>query len=557
MDLVPPPTSTFPIRKTPRSRTGCQKCRENKVKCDETHPRCGRCTRLDRECDYTPRPRKKYTRKDRGHHPSPGPSPSTQSESVQGRLSSVASSPAGPPSSVSPECARVLSPLDHAVIHYFRFTLPTLVDSKPPEHSGPAIVWVLAEKDPMVMHSVCALAGRKLCEREAFPADEARARLSLAVEHYTAGLRLLHGAVQDGDRSSDMNYILATLWLTMAYEQQFGDGCGVGLSAHLQGAASLLRGRIRQDLEVVLTKGGLSGDGDGWLQEALELEGAISPLTCRLIVWIALVDGGAAINGLGGAFNKLLGQCLFDQDKDSVISWLKGFNALQRRSDLVNAEVLAPLYSQGELVEDLQSSHLFCLQAESGQLRFILSELSTIASLHADDLETQTQAAGCAIHDVGTRYSELLRTASLLNLQEMDSLRQTRFVINLRFIASLYHPVVLCFSRISHEKAALTSKQRLALREIMSLASKAHKDQGDEGMIRFAWPLFVAALESDDMIHRSWILERYDALAARSENFRRARDALHVAFHEQELNGLPVVYTELVRRGDIDRFVIE
>ncbi|RMJ14312.1 hypothetical protein CDV36_006032 [Fusarium kuroshium] len=500
---------------------------------------------------YSPPAQKVHQEGKSHYHPSPS-AESDHPRSIQSCLSSVVSSPTGPPSSVSPECARVLSPLDHAVIHYFRFTLPTLVDSKPPEHSGPAIVWVLAEKDPMVMHSVCALAGRKLCERDVFPTDEARERLSLAVEHYTASLRLLHGAVQD-DRSSDMNFILATLWLMMAYEQQFGDGCGVGLSAHLQGAASLLRGRIRQDLEGVLTR----GEGDGWLQEALDIEGAVSSLTCRLIVWIALVDGGAAINGLGGSFNKLLGQCLFGQDEDSVISRLKGFNALQRRSDMVNAEVLAPLYSQGELVEDLQSSHLFCLQAESGQLRFILSELATAASVHADDLEAQTEAAGCAIRDVGSRYSELLRTASLLNLPETDSPSQTRFIINLRFIASLYHAAVLCFLRISNEKAALTSKQRLALREIMSLASKAHRDQGDQGMIRFAWPLFVAALESDDMIHRSWILERYDALAARSENFRRARNALHVAFREQEMNGLPIVYTEIVRRGDIDRFVIE
>ncbi|RSL94084.1 hypothetical protein CDV31_014443 [Fusarium ambrosium] len=224
---------------------------------------------------------------------------------------------------------------------------------------------------------------------------------------------------------------------------------------------------------------------------------------------------------------------------------------------MVNAEVLAPLYSRDELVEDLQSSHLFCLQAESGQLRFILSELATATSLHVGDLEAQTEAVSCAIRAVGTRYSELLRTARLLNLPEVDSPSQTRFIINLGFIASLYHAVVLGFLRISNENAALTSKRRLALREIMSLASKAHRGQGDQGMIRFAWPLFVAALESDDMTYRSWILERYDALAARSENFRRARNALHIAFREQEINGLPIIYTELVRRGDIDRFVIE
>lgn len=35
-----------------RSRTGCWTCRNRKVKCDEVHPRCGPCTRLNRGCDW-------------------------------------------------------------------------------------------------------------------------------------------------------------------------------------------------------------------------------------------------------------------------------------------------------------------------------------------------------------------------------------------------------------------------------------------------------------------------------------------------------------------------
>ena len=35
-----------------RSRAGCWTCRGRKVKCDETRPRCGPCTRLNRDCDW-------------------------------------------------------------------------------------------------------------------------------------------------------------------------------------------------------------------------------------------------------------------------------------------------------------------------------------------------------------------------------------------------------------------------------------------------------------------------------------------------------------------------
>ncbi|CAK3843147.1 Proteasome component ECM29 [Lecanosticta acicola] len=48
----PSATKSRPPRLSHRSRAGCWTCRGRKVKCDETHPRCGPCTRLNRECDW-------------------------------------------------------------------------------------------------------------------------------------------------------------------------------------------------------------------------------------------------------------------------------------------------------------------------------------------------------------------------------------------------------------------------------------------------------------------------------------------------------------------------
>ena len=36
----------------PRSRTGCWTCRQRKVKCDEIQPKCGSCTRLNKDCGW-------------------------------------------------------------------------------------------------------------------------------------------------------------------------------------------------------------------------------------------------------------------------------------------------------------------------------------------------------------------------------------------------------------------------------------------------------------------------------------------------------------------------
>lgn len=35
-----------------RSKTGCSQCRTVSRKCDEVHPRCGRCQRLQFDCAY-------------------------------------------------------------------------------------------------------------------------------------------------------------------------------------------------------------------------------------------------------------------------------------------------------------------------------------------------------------------------------------------------------------------------------------------------------------------------------------------------------------------------
>lgn len=41
-------------RSGPRSRTGCANCKQRRVRCDEVHPVCGHCTRLQLDCYYLP-----------------------------------------------------------------------------------------------------------------------------------------------------------------------------------------------------------------------------------------------------------------------------------------------------------------------------------------------------------------------------------------------------------------------------------------------------------------------------------------------------------------------
>ncbi|CAI6082025.1 unnamed protein product [Clonostachys chloroleuca] len=236
---------------------------------------------------------------------------------------------------------------------------------------------------PMVLQMVCAVGGQKWCELNR-SLTEARARRMKAIEHYGVGPRLLVAITQTTDDTTHLDCILVNLWLMVIYELKFGDGCGVGLNAHLQGVAPMIQGRLRPILSEF--------DLDEPLTSAVARSRRRTPFSCRVQdrLWIALLDGGA----------------------------------------------------------------------------------------------------------------------------------------------------------------------REALKQNMALTFKVFRDQSQKAMMRLVWPLFVAKLESDDMIHRTWILQRYDEPLNLGENYRRAREVLRVAFREQHLDERMTAYSDLSRRDDIGCFII-
>ncbi|KAL4801803.1 fungal-specific transcription factor domain-containing protein [Aspergillus unguis] len=519
-----------------RSQHGCLTCRDKKVKCDETHPRCQRCTRLDRECDYSARVRKKYTRK---HHQALSTPPTTTSTPNQ----------AGQyPTGLLPQ-ETILSELDHEAIHYIRFIIAPRVDTRRPEYSGPAIIWTLSQKSPMVHHMLCALGSMKLHHDLSFSiSTDIPRRKSIATAHYGAALRMLGCKIdnlgQESETESDIEFVLATLWLMVSYELAHGDGTGEDLAVHLRGAAVLLQGRLpNRPCEV----DGESGGGGGGYR--------ITRLTAQLLLWIAMVDGSAALSGFDATFNALL-EAGFDSDNgNKPTSRLERFSLLQRHATMVYHDVWGAEYPQSELIEDLQCSPIFCLQAETGQLRYMLSTIAGRASSsHRADSKDRVDL-GCALRDVERRYSELIASATLPELPSEGP--QRRYVLNLRMVVPFFHAVVLLFHNLSNDRSSHSASSRRAVSEIMTLAFQAYIDQENNGVYRIAWPLFVAALELDDLIHRAWALERFAALAQEGENLRRAHAALSLAFSRQTVEKRRIGYLELLQDQQIMPFVLE
>ena len=70
----------------------------------------------------------------------------------------------------------------------------------------------------MVMHMVAAIAGQEIAYLESVKNDRALESCRPA-EHYGDAMRMLSETFMDSEASSDMDSILATLWLMMQWRQ--------------------------------------------------------------------------------------------------------------------------------------------------------------------------------------------------------------------------------------------------------------------------------------------------------------------------------------------------
>ncbi|OKL64207.1 hypothetical protein UA08_00515 [Talaromyces atroroseus] len=545
-----------------RSKSGCWTCREKKVRCGEERPQCHRCVRLGRFCDYTPRPRKPYTRRQRharrpppARDPEEGEKDEDQDEDERGPAHLEIEFPG-------------LSSVDQQAVHCFRTTVSASIDTKDPEFSVPFVICRLGQTSPMLMHMICALGHQEIFYQ--CTEDSSGGPSSHAVEHYGASMRLLAQTLNlPSSDAPDLDAILATLWLMVLYEQKFGDGCALGLMTHLQGAASVLQsrlGNLRRLLEA-----NFSDPEEKW---------HFSPFAGRMIVWLAFLDGGAAFVKLGGDFNRALGSAMVDLAENAIASRLRGFTAIHRYSASLFRSVWGPSYPQQQLLEDLENRNLFYLYGECGQMRFVLSQLENellppsssssspssipLSPLVSGITTTSTEprldplAVARTLHEISLRYSEIFEFASHLRLDLAHAGERRKFIMNIRFVVPLYHATVLWYFRITaHDKPfKFKERQRESFREIINLAYQAHADEGEKAMARIAWPLFIAGIEGDDPVHEEWVLKRFWHLRQHGENFSRAFRALSFIQEAQRAAGRRVPLPGCFDEGTLERFAI-
>ncbi|OHW97786.1 C6 zinc finger domain-containing protein [Colletotrichum incanum] len=565
-------TRTGEGRSGPRSRNGCWTCRTKKVKCDEQRPNCHRCSRLRLLCDYAPRikvTKRGKTRKDQlvssssaGGGTSPGLPAWAQ---VLTRLDqSKGLSLFNPSAPAIGACSIDLSSADHEAIRYFRTSFAKLNHTKNPDFSLYSIMFSIAQTDSMVMHVVLALGGRELEFRRNKDAEEARGPRT-PIQHYSTALRLMADTIGGEDSGQlDLDAVCTALYLMLMYEQKYGDGKCQGLSNHLVGASLILQHRFKDMLlqlpapspeanrrSLALTRRGYDESGS-----------RLSLYSARVLVWIALQDAAAASYGLGGQLNCALHKIMgaldnrAHSDISSPFQPLDAFERLHRFSNPLYRNMWADAYPQAELLDDVENRNVYGLLGACGQLRFMIAQLANL--FHEDDDLSHHQrivAIDMAIQQVGWKFTELLEVAAELSIGTDNS---HRLAANIRGIVPHYYAVVLEFTRLTRfgETFMLSDRQRNALRQIMNLAFQAFKHEGDESMIRIAWPLFMVALETDDLLHREWVLSRFQGMSRFGKNLDRAHVFLKNTIEIQNRLGRRVNVRERFQSSEVGLFVI-
>ena len=466
---------------------------------------------------------------------------------------------------------------DHEAIREYRTSFSKLYHTKNPRYSLFSVMLTVAERSRIAMHMILALAGSEIDRKQGSQSrngeeeDQSSRRISKrksrALHHYSVALRLManvvgqdHGAETCGD-VVDLDCILTALYLMLLYEQMFGSR--QGLSNHLAGAAIIVQHHCAHLVQLKLRGTERLGDG-GTQQSGQQLafsqtarpgsEPQISQYTARLVARLALSDAAATSYGIGGEVIEALYNVLgLHIGGSPSLNPMDTLNSLDGYAVTLYRNVWGESYPPAELADDVENRPVFAFYGAVLQLRFMISQLSKTLLDPGGDAVANTKSLAsvhATIQATGLRFADVLATSAGLSLASDGS---HRLVTNLRFVVPHYHAVVLEFQRLTAVRRpglASNEAQRVALQGIMNLAVQAFRHEGDEAMLRIAQPLFMVALETDDVLHREWVLERFEGLSCFGGRFERARMFLLKTIQRQQTLGRKVDVQEQFRLDD-------
>ncbi|KAJ4344956.1 hypothetical protein N0V95_006069 [Ascochyta clinopodiicola] len=191
-------------------------------------------------------------------------------------------------------------------------------------------------------------------------------------------------------------------------------------------------------------------------------------------------------------------------------------------------------YPQAELVDDVENRNVYALLGHCAYLRFLTAQLATLYRNDPKSAAEQAYEVEYSIDEVGDLFRELMEVAHELSPATNNS---HRLVANMRAIVPMYYAIILDFKRLAAFGKSMDERQRYALQEIMNLCFQDYIHGGDKPNLRLAWPLFIAALETQDLLHQKFVLERFELFRLYGKNYERAHRFLVTVIDMQRRHG--------------------
>lgn len=537
-------------RNRSRTRSGCLTCRTKKVKCDEELPHCQRCVRLRLHCVYSTTrgisPQKSSTQHMDIHHHRVEAAVRFPLELSRPKEPALGSDP--PLSHLRPPilpgstsaCSLDLTDHDRGAINYFRTDFAVRFHTKNPQFSLVAVMFIVAQKNAMVMHMVlcighCGVAWNQATsssgESIISPYTATQAYMS-AIQHYSSALRAIVAVLdKDNLENTDLDALMTTLLLMVKFEQLYGDRHCQGLSYHLSGTAKFLKHRLGPAVrQHIISKG--QGVPPTVFTRPPTSHGApnLSQFAARMLVHLAGLDAHAAGMGVDSSVMGIVYEMLgVKENLAGLLVRMNAFSWLEEYSNSLYKDVWGDSYPEREIVDDAENRQIYALLGASLHLRLMCSRLTT--TINTSSLGSAVELSlgiQRGIEFILRRFDSIFHVSHTLTL---DPHKSCRVIANISWILPHFYALQLVFWTIVQESSGNTGyyeEQDEPLRMIMSLARQAYHHEGSSAMRRIAHPLLMVLLSTDDVLDRGWVVQRFRDLRGCEYNLHRARSfAIH------------------------------
>jgi hypothetical protein len=384
--------------------------------------------------------------------------------------------------------------------------------TKAPLWSTNAILLQVGAHNSMVMHLLLSSMFSEMTH------DHPKANLFLraAQQHYRAGVSMLV-EVMSGTQEPDHIAVMAAFWFLYVCSRRRKE-----MTFQMMAQLSMA---VKNHIEMFnlhnLIAAPRSSDRD-----ALSKAGAsttLSPkqqsLLARLIIWTYYLDVQYSFRGCQGAFARFLqtnsssADEIYDRSRSVLeLNWGAAYPPSEAVDDMENSATLELLYKLWKLVQRVNDA----------------SQAFEPIATWGPEIEQQ-------LSNIETEYSTVFRLANTPIIPRNRLLCNIDWVVAHFYALRIYHFHCTCAPA---DKSPKIVKDALAslLSVVQRTLCHGVTDQTD----RLQWALFLAGIETEDAIHREWILSK---MLVRGQ----LRETLLAILSEREKNGGTRVSAHVMR----------